>query len=112
MWKNKAWEVIRVKQGTIRHMAIFTLPYAADAPEAMKFLEDGRAILSAIPRVEAFEVLRQVSPKNEYQYGFSMEFADQAAYDAYNAHPAHVDFVEQRWKKEVTAFQEIDFLTY
>lgn len=101
-----------MKQGRIRHMAIFTLPYAADAPETQRFLDDGREILSAIPGVEAFEAVRQVSPKNEYQYGFSMEFADQAAYEAYNNHPTHVDFVEQRWKKEVTAFQEIDFTAY
>jgi hypothetical protein len=39
-----------------------------------------------------------------------MIFADQAAYDDYNTHPAHVDFVEQRWQVEVDAFQEYDFV--
>jgi hypothetical protein len=93
-------------------MAIFSLPYASDAPEAKRFLEDGLSILSAIPTVEAFEVVHQISPKNKYQYGFSMEFANLAAYNDYNVHPAHVDFVEQRWKKEVTKFQEIDLTAY
>lgn len=38
-----------------------------------------------------------------------MEFDDQAAYDTYSSHPLHLEFVEQRWKKEVTRFLEIDF---
>jgi hypothetical protein len=51
----------------------------------------------------------QVSTKNNYDYGFSMEFADQAAYTSYNEHPKHVDFVNNRWLKEVSRFIEIDF---
>ena len=39
-----------------------------------------------------------------------MVFADQSAYDAYNSHPAHVDFVATRWVPEVDAFQEYDFI--
>ncbi len=93
----------------IRHMVIFSLKYGPEAQETQKFLLDGQAILSAIPTVEKFEVMRQVSAKNDYHFGFSMEFEDQAAYDAYSRHPSHVDFVEQRWKKEVTRFLEIDF---
>ena len=67
------------------------------------------AELGAIPGVEAFEVLSEVSPKNGYRFGISMEFADQAAYDAYNAHPDHVRFVETRWLPEVSDFLEIDY---
>ncbi len=93
----------------IRHMVIFCLKYGTEAGETEKFLSDGQAILSAIPMVEKFEVMRQISAKNDYDFGFSMEFTDQAAYDAYSQHPAHVGFVEQRWKKEVTRFLEIDF---
>jgi hypothetical protein len=50
-----------------------------------------------------------VSPKNDYRFGFSMEFADEAAYRGYNEHPAHVAFVRDRWMKEVDAFLEIDY---
>ena len=64
---------------------------------------------AAIPGVEKFERLRQVSPKNGYAFGFSMEFADQAAYDGYNRHPDHVAFVEGRWIPEVAEFLEIDY---
>jgi hypothetical protein len=52
-----------------------------------------------------------VSPKNDFEHGLSMEFADRAAYDAYNEHPEHVSFVSERWTAEVTAFQEIDYVT-
>lgn len=94
---------------TIRHMVAFTLHSPAGSAEAERFLSDGRKILSAIPVVNRFEVLRQISPKSDYDFGFSMEFDSQADYDAYNAHPDHEAFVEQRWKKEVSRFQELDF---
>ena len=99
-----------MENGTIRHMAIFTLKHAKDAPETAKFLEDGRRILTGIPVVRNFEALRQVSPKTDFDFGFSMEFASQDDYTAYNEHPDHVAFVEERWKKEVVRFQEIDFV--
>jgi hypothetical protein len=38
-----------------------------------------------------------------------MEFADQAAYDAYNRHPKHVKFVQDRWEREVSRSLEIDY---
>ncbi len=55
-------------------------------------------------------MLREVSPKNGYRYGISMEFADQAAYTAYNEHPDHVAFVQGRWLPEVADFLEIDYV--
>lgn len=93
----------------IRHMVIFCLKHEQDSTETEKFLLDGKAILSSIPTVENFEVLNQISPKNDYNFGFSMEFSDRDAYDSYSAHPDHEAFVEQRWKVEVTSFLEIDF---
>lgn len=44
----------------IRHMVIFCLKYEPAANETGKFLLDGKTILSAIPGVENFEVMRQV----------------------------------------------------
>jgi len=90
-------------------MVIFNLQYPAGSAEADKFLSDGKELLSSIPGVNKFKVFRQVSAKNDYEYGFSMDFDSQDDYDAYNAHPVHTDFVENRWKKEVTRFLEIDF---
>ena len=92
----------------ISHTVAFRLVHAEGSDEERAFLE-AAAGLATIPGVEAFELLREVSPKNPYRFGISMEFADQAAYDRYNAHPAHVRFVEERWLKEVAAFLEIDY---
>ena len=66
-------------------------------------------VLRTIPGVERFERLRQVSRKNDFRYGFSMEFADAGAYAGYNGHPAHVAFVRDHWVPEVEAFMEIDY---
>ena len=38
-----------------------------------------------------------------------MEFADEAAYAGYDAHPAHRAFVAERWLPEVADFLEIDY---
>lgn len=92
----------------IRHTVAFRLKHAAASPAEAEFLAEG-LLLGKIPGVERFERLRQVSSKNDFRFGFSMEFADQAAYDAYNAHPDHVAFVRDRWIPEVEAFLEIDY---
>ena len=93
----------------IRHTVVFRLKHPANSAEEKNFLEAGRS-LAKIPGVERFERLRQVSPRNDYKFGFSMEFADQAAYTGYNDHPAHVAFVRDRWVPEVEAFMEIDYV--
>ena len=92
----------------IRHTVVFRLKHPPGSAEEKDFLEAAKA-LAAIPGVEKFEQLREVSPKNGYAFGFSMEFADQAAYDLYNRHPEHVAFVEGRWIPEVAEFLEIDY---
>ena len=94
----------------IRHTVVFRLKHAQGSAEERKFLGDALHILAAIPGVGKFERLRQVSPKNDYRFGFSMEFADEAAYSGYNDHPAHVAFVNDRWLPEVEAFLEIDYV--
>ncbi len=93
----------------IIHSVIFTLQHEIDSDAARTFLADGRRILTGIPTVMNFQVFRQVSAKNPHQYGFSMEFATRADYETYNQHPVHVGFVEERWKKEVASFLEIDY---
>jgi hypothetical protein len=93
--------------GRIRHSAVFTLVHAAGTDGETRFLE-AIAELRDLPSVEAFEVLREVSPKNGYRFVVSMEFADEDAYQAYNDHPEHVAFVRERWDAEVTDFIEID----
>lgn len=92
----------------IRHTVVFRLKHPTGSAQEADFLAAAR-VLATIPGVETFEQLRQVSPKNDYRFGFSMEFADQAAYSFYNDHPLHVAFVRDRWVPEVEAFMEIDY---
>src|SRR6478672_3866235 len=96
--------------GRIRHTVSFRLSHPEGSDEERDFLAAAEQ-LGAIPGVEAFEVLAEVSPKNDFRFGISMEFADQAAYGAYNGHPDHVRFVEERWLPEVADFLEIDYAT-
>ncbi len=93
----------------IRHTVVFSLKHAAGSAEEQAFLH-AALILADIPGVQKFERLRQVSHKADFAFGFSMEFADQAAFDVYNGHPDHTAFVEGRWIPEVSAFQEIDYI--
>ena len=86
--------------GRIRHTVVFTLAHAEGSQEEADFLASAAA-LSAIEGVEAFEILRETSPKNDYRFGISMEFADRGAYEGYNAHRDHVAFVQGRWLPEV-----------
>ena len=92
----------------IRHTVAFRLKHSAGSPEEKAFLS-AALDLAQIPSVHNFEQLRQTSPKNAFAFGFSMEFENQAGYDAYNVHPAHVAFVRDRWVPEVEDFLEIDY---
>ncbi|RCR67557.1 Dabb family protein [Larkinella punicea] len=93
----------------IRHTVVFKLKHPAGSQEEQNFLNEARKLV-AIPGVQQFECLKQISPKNPYDFGLSMEFASQEQYDAYNNHPDHVHFVEQFWLNNVTEFLEIDYL--
>ena len=92
----------------IRHTVVFRLKHPEGSDEEKAFLL-AADVLKQIPGVENFEKLRQVSPKNDYDYAFSMEFTDQTAYDRYNEHPEHTRFVKERWASEVESFLEIDY---
>ena len=92
----------------IRHTVSFTLVHPEGSAGELDFL-DAAEQLAAVPGVEAFELLAEVSPKNGYRFGISMEFADRPAYERYNEHPDHVRFVHERWSSEVSEFLELDY---
>jgi hypothetical protein len=92
----------------IRHTVAFTLGHPEGSVGERDFLE-AAARLATVPGVEAFELLAEVSPKNGYRFGISMEFADRRAYERYNEHPDHVRFVQDRWLPEVSDFLELDY---
>jgi hypothetical protein len=100
----------QLKEGEVIHTVIFDLKHPAGSEAARQFIDEGRRVLTAIPGVRDFQAYRQCSPKNDYQYGFFMSFGNQDDFDAYTAHPAHGQFVRERWETEVTRFQESDFV--
>lgn len=92
----------------IQHSVIFKLKHPKGSPEEKTFLEAALK-LSAIRGVLKFECRRQTSKKNNFDYGISMEFDTQKAYDEYSNHPDHVAFVQLFWMKYVADFLEIDY---
>jgi Stress responsive A/B Barrel Domain len=97
-----------MKAGRVRHTVAFTLVHQDGSAAERDFLSAAEG-LAEIAGVEAFELLAEVSPKNGYRFGISMEFPDRAAYDSYNEHPDHVRFVHERWLSEVSEFLELDY---
>ena len=97
-----------MNEGRIRHTVAFALVHAEGSAGERDFLAAAEG-LAIVPGVEVFELLSEVSPKNGYRFGISMEFADQAAYESYNEHPDHVRFVQERWLSEVSEFLELDY---
>jgi quinol monooxygenase YgiN len=95
----------------ITHSVFFKLKHPAGSEAETTFLTQA-AELSNIQGVSNFQVLEETSPKNEFTFGLSMTFEDQAAYDHYNSHPEHVAFVQEIWLKEVADFQEIDHIQH
>ncbi|MFJ3034681.1 Dabb family protein [Curtobacterium pusillum] len=94
----------------IVHAVCFSLVHEPDSAGEAAFLAAARATLPSIPGVSEFTVSRQVSEQSDFRFQFSMRFADQDSYSAYDSHPAHQGFVGTRWADEVASFQEFDFV--
>jgi heme-degrading monooxygenase HmoA len=95
----------------IVHTVFFRLNHAKSSAAEREFFAKAGA-LARIEGVDNFRILRETSPKNPFDYGLSMEFENQQAYDRYNAHPVHAGFVANVWLKEVAEFQEIDYVEF
>ena len=92
----------------IEHTVTFSLKHQPNSDEERAFLA-AAGKLAAIRGVNDFAIRRQVSGKHPHAFGITMRFTSQADLDGYNADPIHSAFVEERWLKEVEAFQEADF---
>lgn len=92
----------------IHHSVIFSLKLVESDPQHKHFWQAARN-LAAIPGVQNFQYLKQISSKNSFEYGLSMEFADQQTYDNYSTHPAHETFIQDYWISYVSDFLEIDY---
>jgi hypothetical protein len=91
----------------IRHSVILKLKSQITAEDKQAFF-DAVDTLSTIPDVQKFEVLKQISTKNKFEYGISMEFDNQEQYDIYSNHPSHIHFLQNFWANNVEDFLEID----
>jgi len=94
-------------QDHIRHSVIFKFKDSVSPGDEKAFFHAARE-LALIPGVQNLEVLKQTSKKNPFAYGISMAFASQESYDLYNDHPAHVQFIQNHWLKNIADFLEID----
>jgi hypothetical protein len=95
----------------ITHSVFFKLNHAKGSEAETLFLTKAAA-LASIPGVQNFQILEETSPKNHFDFGLSMNFSNQAAYEGYNHHPDHVAFVQNVWLNEVADFQEIDHIPH
>ena len=92
----------------ILHTVAFRLKHQHGSEAETDFLKAGSA-LANLSMVQNFKCYKQTSEKNDFDFGFSMEFATLADYQAYSQHPMHVEFVSNRWIPEVVDFLELDY---
>ena len=92
---------------SIRHAGIFNFKPTVSGSQKHAFFVALKA-LEDINGVEKMEVSRQISTKNKFKYGFSMEFASNEIYQAYSIHPQHDAFVKEFFIPLVEDFMEID----
>lgn len=102
-------DVSETKDNMITHTVYFKLKHDKGSDEEATFIRQALD-LGAIKTVHNLRCVKEVSPKNNFDFGLIMQFENQEAYDTYNNHPDHQSFVENVWKKEVIDFMEIDYV--
>ncbi|MFF3514367.1 Dabb family protein [Streptomyces sp. NPDC002573] len=95
-------------QPRIHHMVVFSLRHEAGSEPAETFMRDAERQLTKIPTVKEFRAFR-LRPNNPLDYGISMVFDNDDAYQEYAAHPLHEDFELHRWQQEATHALVIDY---
>ena len=93
----------------IKHSVIFSFKEGLTIDQKHFFFE-GAKQLSGIVGVHAFEIAKQVSSKNSYEYSIAMEFDSYESYELYVSHPLHELFIEKYWVSFVDDFLEIDLV--
>ena len=92
----------------IRHTVAFKLKHESGSGLELDFLDEAKK-LADLPGVKTFQCMKQISEKNNFDFGLSMEFDSMDDYEDYNNHPVHSQFVQNRWIPEVLDFIEIDY---
>jgi len=103
-------KVIQNQSNTyIHHSAFFKLKDSLSSTDKELFFTEINK-LAGIEGVIDFKIVKETSPKNHFEYGVTMQFEDQKAYDSYNSNPQHQKFVQEIWMKMVEDFMEIDYV--
>lgn|GEM_PF-732195 len=92
----------------IHHTVAFKLKHDKGSKNEKEFLKRSIEMLSSLEGVENFEVRKQISEKNDFDYELTMDFASIGAYEEYNNHPIHQSYVHDIWLKQVENFLEKD----
>ena len=92
----------------IRHTVIFKFKKNVYSNQREAFF-NAALKLAGIPGVRNFELLKQISKKNKFDFGISMEFDDLRLYEQYTNHKDHQLFIQQYWLKNVEDFLETDY---
>jgi hypothetical protein len=100
---------VEAAEGPLVHSVFFKLKHDKGS-DAERSFYNAAMQLADISGVQNFKWLNEQSEKNDFDYGLSMVFANQTAYDVYTAHPDHVRFVQDVWTPNVADFMEIDYV--
>jgi quinol monooxygenase YgiN len=97
------------QSNNICHNAFFKLKDSLSTEDRKLFFDEIYK-LADIEGVIDFKVVKETSSKNQFEFGATMQFKDQKAYEAYNQNPLHQKFVKEIWMKMVESFMEIDYM--
>ncbi|MFZ9011973.1 MAG: family 16 glycoside hydrolase [Anaerohalosphaeraceae bacterium] len=100
---------VQAADAPLVHSVFFKLKHDKGS-DAERSFYNAAMQLADMPGVQNFKWLNEQSEKNDFDYGLSMVFANQTAYDAYTAHPDHLRFVQEVWTPNVADFMEIDYV--
>ena len=90
------------------HMFALRLKAGVTEAQQERMIHEISELENHIPLVLESHVGKNVSPRGQgYAIGGVMKFADQAALEAYNAHPVHQDLL--KWLVPLIEAIEIDF---
>jgi hypothetical protein len=79
----------------ISHVVLIRLRGGLGPEREERFLAQAREVLGPIPGVRSLRVGRNLRPGSGHPLALVMEFADEAALQAYQAHPEHQRFLAE-----------------
>jgi hypothetical protein len=94
----------------ISHVVLIRLRSGLGAEREESFLAQARAVLGPIPGVLNLRVGRNLRPASTHPLALVMEFADEAALQAYQVHPEHQRFLAEIIGPIIEDKQVLDYL--